>query len=466
MDDWELLQAYAHKGSEAAFQRLVERYVGQVHSMALREMRDPHRAQDVTQAVFLILVKKAGALSRNTVLAGWLFKVTRHVAMAARRGERRRQEREMQALQCAVLEPENEAASQVEAGLNDALASLGESDRNALMLRYIQQRSVPDVAASLGTSQEAAQKRIERAVEKLRRYFGRRGVAVPAVALMGVVSAQAAQPAPPLLIQAIGALGIPSAPAVSAAAAGLMAGTLNTMLLSKVIVPVVVAVGALLLTWPIALLCRTSTTVDNRRSFDLAQDFSSAANPSGPWSYGWASQLASGDYVPLTVQHTSGADGAESIPSWQLTPGQTPAIYKNTTPNMITVGGGAATIPPGTVWIIPGETGRPENFGIIRFTVPAGDSGFYRIEAAVRPNYDGPPQGDSDFHVLHNRNELFGRFLSPTENTGFTNTLRLAEGDIVDFAVGRGADGRQFGSALRIHAMLRASKAPSRTSEP
>src|SRR6266487_2891013 len=198
MDDWDLLQAYAQNGSESAFQRLVERYVDQVYSMALRQVRDPHLAQDVTQAVFLIVVRKAASLPRRTLLAGWLFKATRHVARTALRGERRRKEREKQAMASTLMNPEPEPASaQVEAHLDDALASLRESDRNALLLRYFQQRTVPDVATSLGTSEEAAQKRIERAVEKLRRYFGRRGVAVPSVTLMGVVSAQAVQPAPP-----------------------------------------------------------------------------------------------------------------------------------------------------------------------------------------------------------------------------------------------------------------------------
>src|SRR4030095_6664915 len=194
MDDWELLQAYAQNGSESAFQRLVERYVDQGHSMALRQVRDPHLAQDVTQAVFLIVVRKAASLPRRTLLAGWLFKATRHVAWTALRGERRRKERERQAMASTLMNPEPAVSAQVEAHLGDALASLRESDRNALLLRYFQQRTVPDVAASLGTSEEAAQKRIERAVEKLRRYFGRCGVAVPAGALMGAFFAPGVPP--------------------------------------------------------------------------------------------------------------------------------------------------------------------------------------------------------------------------------------------------------------------------------
>ena len=458
MDDWELLQAYSQHGSESAFQRLVERYVAQVHSMATRQMGDTHRAQDVTQAVFLILVRKAGTLSRKTVLSGWLFNATRHVARTALRGERRRKEREMQAIACSITEPDAAAASKVEAHLDDALASLGESDRNAVLLRYIQQRSVQDVAASLGTSQEAAQKRIERAVEKLRRFFGGRGVAVPAVTLMGVVSAQAVQPVPPLLVQGIVALGVPSAPAVSAVAVGLMQEALKTMLLSKLMAPGSLGVAALVLMLPVVGFLASSRP-EPRAVYDLSTDFSVTANPGEVWSYGWKTSFAD-TCTPLTVRYMSYTDQGDRIPSWQLTSSQTPAIYKNMMANSVTVGRGAATLAPGTVWFLPGEDGRPENFGIIQFAVPSGGAGMYRVEASVAPNYLGPPQGDSDFHVLLNGTELFGKFLSPADSAGYTNTLRLAEGDKVEFAVGRGADGRQFGSVLSIHARLEGPRGP------
>lgn len=368
----------------------------------------------------------------------------------------------MQAMEHAGMEMDSAAPSladaQLDAHLDDAMASLRESDRNAVLLRYFQQHSVEEVAASLGTSAEAAQKRIERAVEKLRRYFGRRGVAVPALALAGAVSANAVQPAPPLLVQGVSALAAPSAPAVSAAAVGLVHGALNKMFLSKLTMPGALGAAAVLVLVPLTGFLAANRGVS--QEFDLSRDFSTEANPGLVWSYGWKGALDD-TFTPLTFRHTSRADGAVRIPSWQLTRGQSPAVFKNTTASAIGIGGGAAVIPAGAVWFSPGEDGRPENFGAIRLVIPQGTAGAYQIETAVRPHYQGPPQGDTDFHVLLNGASLFDRFLGASEGVGYTNTLRLAEGDRIDLVVGRGLDGSQFGSVLVLDARVRPAKSVS-----
>lgn len=185
--------------------------------------------------------------------------------------------------------------------------------------------------------------------------------------------------------------------------------------------------------------------------FNVGRDFSAASNPSGAWSYGWKANLG-GAYSNLTVRHASGTDNGLVIPSWQLTSFQTPAVYCNTGSVTASFGGGAGQAEPGAVWYYPGENGRPENYGVIRFTAPS--NGNYRIAATVRPVYDGPPQGDTDFHVLKNGAELFGQFLSPTQRAGFTGVVALAANEVVDLAIGRGADGSQYGSGLKIAAMI------------
>lgn len=187
--------------------------------------------------------------------------------------------------------------------------------------------------------------------------------------------------------------------------------------------------------------------------YDLAGGFSSTSNPNGPWAYGWKGTLA-GMFTALTVPHVSTADGGQSIPSWQLTSFQTPAVYKNISGVIVTAGGGTATFPPGTVWYYPGENGRPENLGVIRFTVPAGGGGNYDVRVAVAPVYNGSPQGDTDFHVARNGVELFGQNLPAGARTGYTNILALNASDTVDFAIGRGLDGNQFGSGLKIAGSL------------
>jgi hypothetical protein len=198
--------------------------------------------------------------------------------------------------------------------------------------------------------------------------------------------------------------------------------------------------------------------------FNLGRDFSAANNPSGVWSYGWEANLG-GAYSNLTIKHTSGTDNGVLIPSWQLTSFQTPAVYCNTSSVTASFGGGAGHAEQGTVWYYPGENGRPENFGVVRFTAPS--NGNYRVGATVRPVYPGAPQGDTDFHVLTNGTEVFARFLAPTESVSFTGVVSLAADEVVDLAIGRGADANQYGSGLKIAALITpTTDAPTVTNLP
>jgi hypothetical protein len=106
------------------------------------------------------------------------------------------------------------------------------------------------------------------------------------------------------------------------------------------------------------------------------------------------------------------------------------------------------------VYFAPGADGAPENYGDIRFTVPAGGDGLYRIETAVRSLFDSTRSRDADFHVVHNGTELFGRFLPPNSAVGYSNAVTLHAGDTIDFAVGRGEDGTTYDTGLKIQASL------------
>ena len=108
--------------------------------------------------------------------------------------------------------------------------------------------------------------------------------------------------------------------------------------------------------------------------------------------------------------------------------------------------------PPGSVFLVTGVNGRPENFGVVRFTAPS--NGNYEISAAVAPMYTGGLAGDTDFHVVRNGVELFGQFLAPHATAAYTNIVALNTGDAIDFAMGRGADGNQDGSTLRLAALI------------
>src|SRR5438552_11713093 len=173
MDDAGLLWEYASSKSEAAFSALVTRHVPLVFSAALRQVQNQALAEDVTQVVFVILARKAAQLPEKTVLAGWLYRTTRHVAAKALRSEQRRRKREQESLQMQSNEPEA-AWEQLAPFLDEAMSQLGEVDRGAVLLRYFQNKSLREVGRAFGMSEDTAQKRDSRAIDRLRRQSQRK----------------------------------------------------------------------------------------------------------------------------------------------------------------------------------------------------------------------------------------------------------------------------------------------------
>jgi RNA polymerase sigma factor (sigma-70 family) len=199
--DKELLRDYTDDRSEAAFTELTRRYVDLVHSAALRMVRDAHLAQDVAQAVFVALAQNAARLADRPVLAGWLHRTTQNLAANAVRADVRRRLREQEA--SAMIDSQPDASwEHIEPHLDAALGSLSEADRDALLLRYFKNQSTRQVADTLGVTHDAAQKRLNRAVERLRDLFAKRGVTLGAGGFL-VISANAVQAAPAALGAAI-----------------------------------------------------------------------------------------------------------------------------------------------------------------------------------------------------------------------------------------------------------------------
>ena len=162
MDDMALLREYAARHSEAAFEELVRRRIGFVYSAALRQVREPHLAEEITQAVFIILAQKAGKISDKTILTGWLFKTTRFAALAQIRAAagRRRHEKEVQ-MQTELQSSRSPIRlwEQMSPLLDEALATLGEKDRQAVLLRFFENKSLAEVGNSLGVGEDTARKR-------------------------------------------------------------------------------------------------------------------------------------------------------------------------------------------------------------------------------------------------------------------------------------------------------------------
>jgi len=204
-DTQSLLAEFVKNRSETAFRELVARYLNLVYSTALRLVGgDAHLAEDVAQAVFLHLAQKAPTLKPDSALGGWLHRDTCHVAATLMRGERRRQNRERQAVAMNSLPDHSEAnLAQLAPVLDDAINHLGAEDRAAILLRFYEQRDLRSVGEALGSSENAAQKRVARALEELRALLKHRGVALSGAALGTMLAAEAVTAAPAQLAAAI-----------------------------------------------------------------------------------------------------------------------------------------------------------------------------------------------------------------------------------------------------------------------
>src|SRR5256885_1776088 len=176
--DLELLEQYVKAGSETAFAELVHRHLDLVYSAALRQVRSPQLAEEIAQSVFADLARNSGRLKADTVLSAWLYQVSRRTAVDVVRRESRRQLREELAMELANMNAQPSIWTQIEPFLEEAMESLDPAERTAILLRFFENRNLREVGQTLGTSEDAAQKRVSRAVERLREFLSHRGVSV------------------------------------------------------------------------------------------------------------------------------------------------------------------------------------------------------------------------------------------------------------------------------------------------
>ncbi|MEI9961553.1 MAG: sigma-70 family RNA polymerase sigma factor [Limisphaerales bacterium] len=199
--DVQLLHDYAEHRHESAFREIILRYADLVYSAALRQVESADLAADITQSVFVDLARKARPVgerfSRAASLAGWLHRSTRYAALNHLRDTRRRLTNERQAMEQLIVNSEPAADwGQIRPILDEALDSLADDDREALLLRYFKNLDFHAIGFALGVNDDTAQKRVSRAVEKLREFFSKRNVTIGASGLAVLISANAVQAAP------------------------------------------------------------------------------------------------------------------------------------------------------------------------------------------------------------------------------------------------------------------------------
>jgi len=245
--DLALVREYAERNSGSAFAELFRRHGNLVYSVALRLTGNSEDAQDVTQAVFIILVQKAASLRGGTILTGWLYETTRFTAMKQLRTKARQQAREQEAYMKSTLNDANAGGvwKQLAPLLEDAMARLNEKERTLLALRFFENKSGAETAAILGIREWAAHKRMNRAVKKLRGFFAKRGIVLSAEALATAVSANSVQPGPATLTKTVIAVAMSKGAAASGSTLTLVKGALKLMASAKV--KSIVVTGAVVL---------------------------------------------------------------------------------------------------------------------------------------------------------------------------------------------------------------------------
>jgi RNA polymerase sigma factor (sigma-70 family) len=217
-DDATLLRRYVREGDETAFAELVGRHIHLVWGAARRVTGDADLARDVAQTVFCDLARKARSLPENTVLVGWLHRAACHAAGKTVRGNARRAERERLAMNLqdpAGSDADARIAETLQPVVDEALAALSVEDRDAVLLRFFGKKSLAEVGVALGVSDDAAQKRVSRALEQLRDRFRSRGLSVSAGAVAAAMNAAGAEVAPAFLSAGITATAVGSVSSVS-----------------------------------------------------------------------------------------------------------------------------------------------------------------------------------------------------------------------------------------------------------
>jgi|GEM_PF-1324831 len=276
MEDLELLEQFSQTHSEEAFEILVSRHVNLVYSVALRKTGNPEAAREITQAVFLVLSQKAASLNKKTILAAWLHETARLTSSHYYRDETRRLHREQEAcMQFLSNKTAQETWSQLEPHLDDAINDLSQKDREAIVIRFFENKSLAELGKVQGISEDAAQKRVSRALDKIRSYFIRRKIALPSMALGAVLTANSIQAAPSGLVAATVAAITTNGSMAGGTVFALSKGVIKTMALTKLKISASLGVAVLLAASSSVLVWQEVVSITRSNSTTFARSNSS-----------------------------------------------------------------------------------------------------------------------------------------------------------------------------------------------
>jgi RNA polymerase sigma factor (sigma-70 family) len=241
MKEYDLLKAFRDERSEEAFAELVRRYAGLVYSVAKRRLANANLAEDITQIVFIRFAKTPPKVQSDAELAAWLHRTTVNVTIDTWRSETRRRNREKQTVVMEPTTPENTLWEDLSPNLDEALNQLHDEDRQALVLRFFGQKTMRDVGAALGVSEDAAKMRVSRALDRMRTKLGVGGAACTAAVLELILDERSVQAAPVQLISRLATIKVPRV-AATAGTLGLLGALLRTSKLTLAAVTMVLAV--------------------------------------------------------------------------------------------------------------------------------------------------------------------------------------------------------------------------------
>lgn len=319
IDSRALMREYVRDHSEAAFEQLVRRYINLVYSVALRRVQgQAPLAQDVAQVVFTDLARKSASLPADIMLGGWLHRHTCFVAASTLRGEQRRLERERQALEMNALNaPSDSDWSQIAPVLDEAIDELEPLDRDAIILRFFEQHDLRVIGGILGASEDAAQKRVSRALDKLRVLLVKHGVTLSLTALGMIMSTRAVEAAPASVAASVTKGAIPAGATAGVIAANVLKTTPASAL------KIISAVGALgLLVGGLFVYQHASgrSTTKPQSAPLAASDASSSATTAASSPTEPPSVLSSPAAVPSNALHLVivAADSGRPVPAVQI----------------------------------------------------------------------------------------------------------------------------------------------------